>query len=1024
MYDSYSKAVDYFNHDRLDYAENLLTDLLNENKYDDKILNFLGMIKMVLKDYSKAIEYFKKSIDMNNNDYNSHYNLALCYQHLKDNESALTEYEKSLELKPHNIDALNNTGIVFSALGKYPQAEKCYELGLELEPRSQKLLVNLANLKLHNQKFEEAEKIYISILEDDANKEINYYNLGNCYLEAEQYDKAVKVYEQALDLNPEYFPAFNNLGLALRKVGLYEKAIHIYLRALDSSEDKASIYFNLAKCYEDQKDFENAIKYFKQAVQLNPELKGSYVNIGDILWKLGRIEEAKNYYRLVSTNDAARGIYYTNHSLKMIAEREFDKAKRYLNIASQIVDDNAEIHYNKSHVYLLTGEFEQGWREYEWRLKRDDFPARKLSKPVLNTKDISGKKILVYDEQGIGDSIQFVRYLKLLKKMDATIIYECYDLVHDLYKDFDCVDTFLEHSNDEPNIDYDYQISLLSLPYYFNTRIETIPGAIPYIFAEDKLIEKWKERTTSNRKIKAGIVWAGRPTHKNDKFRSCELKKFSNLFSNEDVEFYSLQKGDAVNQITTFNNRVINLSRDINSLSDTAAIIENLDIVITVDTSVAHLAGAMGKEVWVLIAYIPDWRWLIDRDDTPWYPSMRLFRQDKKNDWTGLFNKVEKELADKVRTFKTSQKIDKSSKKKNYESADEIFLGLANGDNFGWGVCSKHLNKELSQSIKIKNLDSQKEILKNGFVNGTVLHALTDQNFKSLYKVRGTKNFGYAFFENELNENSVKNSKNYNLILGGSRWNMEKMREKGIKNSDYLIQGIDPKIFNYIDEETNENRFVIFSGGKFELRKGQDLVLRALKIIQQKYTDIILVNAWYNFWPQIMSQMEISKYIQYGRFGNNWEEIMLNLYRINNMDVNRIITLPLIKNELMRDVYAKTDLGLFPNRCEGGTNLVLMEYMACGKPVVASYNTGHKDILTLDNSIMLRRMSDFVIENNNTNFNAIWQEPNLDEIVSSLEYAYFHREEIKQIGKRAAKDMQKYTWTVTAENLLKKISHY
>jgi len=349
-----------------------------------------------------------------------------------------------------------------------------------------------------------------------------------------------------------------------------------------------------------------------------------------------------------------------------------------------------------------------------------------------------------------------------------------------------------------------------------------------------------------------------------------------------------------------------------------------------------------------------------------------------------------------------------------------LHLGLASGENFGWGVCSKYLKKELSKKINIINFDEREDLIKTGKVEGKVFHALKNEDFGSLFNVRGTENFGYTFFESELPELAIKNAKNYDLVLAGSTWNKEKLNSYGIYNTDVLIQGIDPELFYSGEKEKNNDLFVIFSGGKFELRKGQDIVLRAIKILQEKYSDIILINAWYNMWPQSMQTMAASKHINFEIKGNDWKDIITNLCRINGIEENKIFTLPLTPNDKLRDLYLSTDLGLFPNRCEGGTNLVMMEYMACGKPVVASYNSGHTDVLTDENSLPLKKMNDFKIVSDGK-LAADWQEPDIDEVISKIEFAYLNRNEIKKIGKKAGEFMKNFTWEKSAETLLKQI---
>ncbi len=351
--------------------------------------------------------------------------------------------------------------------------------------------------------------------------------------------------------------------------------------------------------------------------------------------------------------------------------------------------------------------------------------------------------------------------------------------------------------------------------------------------------------------------------------------------------------------------------------------------------------------------------------------------------------------------------------------AETLFVALPSGQNFGWGICGYYLKKEISKRVKTKFPEINSE--SGAELPGKLFTALTNVNFKSFIKARGIENYGYTFFENNLTDLSKINAKKYDLILAGSSWCLEKLQSEGIINSEKLIQGIDPEIFYPIIEEKPDERFVIFSGGKFELRKGQDLVLKAIKILQEKYNDIYLINSWYNMWPATMLSMQQSGHIKFNPSGNTWREIMSNIYALNEIDNGRIQTYPSIPYKKQRDIFKRTDLAVFPNRCEGGTNLVMMEYMACGKPVIASYTSGHKDILNSENSIMLTQLKNFDIFDENKKLIAEWQEPSLEELIDKIEYAYNNRGKIKEIGLKAGEHLKKFTWGNSAEQLIKSI---
>jgi glycosyltransferase involved in cell wall biosynthesis len=350
----------------------------------------------------------------------------------------------------------------------------------------------------------------------------------------------------------------------------------------------------------------------------------------------------------------------------------------------------------------------------------------------------------------------------------------------------------------------------------------------------------------------------------------------------------------------------------------------------------------------------------------------------------------------------------------------DLFLGLVKGKNYGWGVCSNYLIDELPKIRSVHMINDEDGSSSNHHLEAPLFQALTTVCFEPLFaNARGTRNYGYTFFENELTRQSIENAQRYDLILAGSTWCRDRLLEKGISHCDVLIQGIDPKRFYPIESETSQDRFVIFSGGKFELRKGQDILLRAVKILQDKYPDIFLVNCWYNLWAESLRQMTSSPYITF-KFNKNasWAHMMQRTYTDNGLDRDRILTMELVPHHRLRSLYRQTDIGVFPNRCEGGTNLVLMEYMACAKPVIASLAGGQKDIVTEQNALLLRQLKDINIVSDDGALVGRWQDPSLDELVAQLEYAYHHRETTKIKARQAGEDLQQFTWKHCAERLV------
>lgn len=1014
--DKYQLAVEHFERKEFLKAQQILLELLKADESDFNIWNFLGIINLNICSFEEAIYFFNKVIEYYDSHTEAHYNLGLCHQALHNYREAVFHYEKAISLNNLHADALNNLGAVLVKLNRYEEAEERYKAALKLQPDNQNVLNNMGNLKFETGNYNEAESYYKSAIAKDNSNLDFYYNLGNCYLKLRNYNSAIELYEKVLVMNSNHAEALNNLGVIYTKLKQYEKAEAAYKKIISLSPGNSEAVFNLGCCYQNKNDFDHAIELYKKAFEISPETKGALINIGNILNRQGKLSESKEYYNKALLNDVNKAITFTNLGVAKLEQSSFDEAIEFFNLALEANPEQAETHYNKSHALLLNGNFKEGFDEYEWRIKRKDFILKELKKPFLSNQSVEGKRILVHDEQGLGDSIQFVRYLAPLKKAGAYVIYECDSRLLSIFHNLPFIDEiYFRNQLSEDEIDYDYHIPLLSLPKYFNTALETIPCEVPYIKADEALSGEWKKVIGIHPLYKVGIVWAGNPKHTGDKKRSCPLNEFSPIFSVEGIRIYSLQMNFGLEQIQECKLPLIDLAPYINSFADTAAAIDNLDLIITVDTSTAHLAGAMGKKAWLIIPHLPDWRWLLDRDDSPWYPSMKIFRQDTPGSWAAVFSKITVQLQIEIEQKKTIYSLNTQ------DTADTIYLGLSKGDNYGWGICSKYLKYELSRLVPIINIDENRELLQQKKISGKVFHALTDINFSSLYPIKGNKNIGYTFFENELNEASIKNGKEFDLLLAGSKWCRDKMADARMENTEVLLQGIDPEIFYPSQEKRDSNLFVIFSGGKFEYRKGQDLVLKAVKILQEKYEDIILINAWYNFWPASIISLNNSKHINFEMKGDNWQEFMANIYRINEMDAKRIFTLPLVQNKMLRELYLKTDLGVFPNRCEGGTNLVLMEYMACGKPAAASFNSGHKDILTDDNSIKLTEMKECKLYKS-SKLISDWQEPDLDELISKIEFAYLNRSFIKDIGIQAGEDLKQYTWENSAKTLFSLLS--
>lgn len=339
-----------------------------------------------------------------------------------------------------------------------------------------------------------------------------------------------------------------------------------------------------------------------------------------------------------------------------------------------------------------------------------------------------------------------------------------------------------------------------------------------------------------------------------------------------------------------------------------------------------------------------------------------------------------------------------------------LFYAGQVGSTFGWGVCNGYLIRELSKLTRVIHIEQKGPERTPRQLPGHVFAPLADHRLGSLTLARGQFNHGYTFFERDLTDESVANAGRLDTVFAGCTWCGEKLAEKGIPNV-VLIQGVDGTVFRPQALAPNPTRFTLFSGGKFEYRKGQDLVLLAYRELSRRHPEVRLVCAWCNQWGFSIETMRQSPHIRYERIdGQAWEPFMRRIFDLNEIEVGRVEMLPLLKQSDMARVYLQTDLGVFPNRCEGGTNLVMMEYMACGKAVVATNATGHRDILTTDNAYPLDALSEIQFRDRDGNVAAHWVEPRVEDIVATVEAAMRSRAELATKGRQAAADLRAFTW--------------
>ena len=326
-----------------------------------------------------------------------------------------------------------------------------------------------------------------------------------------------------------------------------------------------------------------------------------------------------------------------------------DEALACFDRALALKAEYAQAHLNRALILLVRGNWEQGWPDYEYRQKTDRIAASRYDCPLWNGEPLAGQTIVLRCEQGLGDTIQFARYARLLKQRGATVVLECQKALVPLMQSCPGIDHLVTAADERPAVDV--QVPLLSLPRIFKTDVDNVPADIPYLHAAPALVEHWRQRIRGLAGLKVGIQWQGSRGFRSDRYRSFPLRCFASLAELGDVQLVSLQKGDGTEQIAAAGFTVLDLADELDVASgpfmDTAALMKNLDLVITCDTAIGHLAGALGVAVWVALPLAPDWRWLLGRDDTPWYPTMRLFRQTRLDDWSDVFQRIRAALLER-----------------------------------------------------------------------------------------------------------------------------------------------------------------------------------------------------------------------------------------------------------------------------------------------------------------------------------------------------------------------------------------
>ncbi|MDU2064540.1 MAG: tetratricopeptide repeat protein [Sporomusaceae bacterium] len=630
----YEEAEEYF-----------LTALKLMPKYAPAYNN-LGILKTEQEDIKGAKAAFQRAIQIQDDYIDAYYNLGLLYYGIGELEEALAVFDILLTMAPqlHEIHTLK--GAVLEKLERLEEAERAFQESDKQDPKQIFNLLSLGNLQYRAGQWEKAELSFFRVIQIDPNHADAHLKMALAVKEQKRLPEAEALLRQALLLQPEFPEACNALGIVLAEMKNLGDAISFFCQAIEQNKEYAEAYGNLGMALKETHGLAEAEACLLRAIELQPDYLEGYNNLGIVLKDQNRVDEAKTcFLKALSLNENCSEVHHNLGNLCRYmnqldeAEAFYEKAIT-LNPACLIAKCSLAI------IYLLRGDYERGWKNFEIRYLIGESFDPKL--PRWHGEDLSDKSILIYFDQGFGDTLQFIRFAYLVAaKAKHTTVWVQTPIKRLLAGTQDQF-TIYAGSNYPPG-NYDFACPLLSLPYEFSIPFDQVSFRSPYIQSMPSLREQWRIRLQNvlpvGKRLRVGIVWAGNPNHDNDHNRSIPFSLFKDLFTVPSINWVSLQVGSKAADIQEAPvGSILNLAEELSDFAETAAVIDNLDLIITVDSSVSHLAGAMGKPTWIFIPFSPDWRWAMDREDTPWYPHTRLFRQKTAGDWPTVIKTVKKAL--------------------------------------------------------------------------------------------------------------------------------------------------------------------------------------------------------------------------------------------------------------------------------------------------------------------------------------------------------------------------------------------
>lgn len=616
-------SVQALQQNHFDHAEKLLQEALARQPNHPDALRYMGVLYAMQKNWPAALALIDQVLGLTPDNATAHSNKGSILQELGRIDDAMQSFDKAIALAPQNAEIYNNKGNALQALNKLVESLEWYDMAIALTPNYAVAYNNKGNALQGLKRFEEAVDCYNKSLALGNFADAAYTGIGSAFQQINRFEEALTFFDKAIDVNPLYVEAWTNKGIALKSLRRFEDALICFDRTLALTENNADAWANKGAAFNGAALYEDALICFDKALKLNPKHALAWYN---------------------------KGINFADRKLFSEALHAYEQA-----IISQ--PDYVDAKLNKALIDLTVGNFTHGWNLYEsrWLSKNPPLARHQDIAPLENLDHCAGMKLLVWSEQGFGDTLQFSRYINELIKMRVDVVFQVHPPLKKLMvEQFGC-----------PVIDFDdpigpkvnFQAPLLSLPRLFGTELETIPSSGPYLGCDEEKSKDWKTKLISSSKLRIGLVWSGgfRADQPDawpiNERRNIPLAKIAKLQEVQGIDFFSLQKGDPAETELRLEkakhwpaDNLFNYVDDLKDFSDTAALIDNLDLVISVDTSTAHLAAAMGKKVWLLNRYDSCWRWYADERRSPWYPSLKIYNQPELGSWDEVIDQVFSDL--------------------------------------------------------------------------------------------------------------------------------------------------------------------------------------------------------------------------------------------------------------------------------------------------------------------------------------------------------------------------------------------